>query len=47
MSIAPHADLNVFALPPDVDFELVRRVIDGADSPCAFVRDSGLESAFL
>lgn len=47
LSIAPRADLNVFALPPDVDFDLVRRVIGGADSPCAFVRDSGLESAFL
>lgn len=47
LPIAPRADLNVFALPPTVDFDPVLRIIAAADSPCAFVRDSGSESAFI
>jgi hypothetical protein len=47
LPIAPFADLSVFALPPDVDFAMLRRIIDAADTPCAFVRDSGAESAFV
>ncbi len=44
---APFADLSIFALSPDVDFEVLRRVIDAAHTPCVFVRDSGEESAFI
>ncbi|CAN5770688.1 hypothetical protein BH23ACT10_BH23ACT10_27250 [soil metagenome] len=44
---APFADLSLFALSPDVDFAALRRIIDAADTPCAFVRDSGEESAFI
>jgi hypothetical protein len=47
LPIAPFADLSVFALSPDVDFAVLRRIIDAADTPCAFVRDSGAESAFV
>ncbi|MBW3604210.1 MAG: Na-K-Cl cotransporter [Actinobacteria bacterium] len=44
---APFADLSLFALSADVDFSLLRTIIDAADTPCAFVRDSGDESAFI
>ena len=47
LPIAPFADLSVFALPPTIDFAALRRIIDAADTPCAFVRDSGAESAFV
>ncbi len=47
LTTAPFADLSIFALPPDIDFDFLRSVIDGADTPCAFVRDSGAESAFI
>jgi hypothetical protein len=47
LPIAPFADLSIFALPPRIDFAVLRRIIDAADTPCAFVRDSGQESAFI
>ena len=42
---APQADLNIFGLQPDPDFDTIRRLVDQTDSTCMFVRDSGLESA--
>lgn len=47
LSSAPFADLSVFALSPDVEFAMLRKIIDAADTPCVFVRDSGDESAFV
>ncbi len=41
----PQADLNVFGLPDDVDFEFVRRMVEHTRSTCLFVRDSGDENA--
>jgi amino acid transporter len=43
---APHADINVFGLREDPDFEELRRMSDQTESSCLFVRDSGHESAF-
>jgi amino acid transporter len=42
---APQADLNIFGLVPDLDFNFPRRMVDTTQSTCLFVRDSGLESA--
>lgn len=42
---APRADLNVFGLPSDPDFDFVRRMVEEARAACVFVRDSGQESA--
>ena len=47
LPIAPFSDLSVFALSPHVDFAMLRRIIDATHTPCAFVRDSGTESAFV
>jgi hypothetical protein len=41
----PQADLNVFGLPDDVDFDFVRRIVEQTSSTCIFVRDSGDENA--
>jgi len=42
---APHADLNIFGLLADPDFELARSLVDTTKASCMFVRDSGRESA--
>jgi len=42
---APQADLNIFGLQPEPDFDIIRRRVDQTDSTCMFVRDSGRESA--
>lgn len=42
---APRADLNIFGLPSDPDFDFVRRMVEETRAACAFVRDSGEESA--
>jgi amino acid transporter len=42
---APQADLNIFGLQPEPDFEVIRRLVDTTESTCMFVRDSGRESA--
>ncbi len=42
---APQADLNVFGLPDEVDFNFARRMIEETESTCIFVRDSGEENA--
>ncbi len=42
---APHADLNIFGLPSDPDFDFVRHMVDETRAACVFVRDSGDESA--
>ncbi len=42
---APQADLNIFGLQPEPNFDTIRRLVDQTDSTCMFVRDSGRESA--
>jgi len=42
---APQADLNIFGLQPEPDFEVIRELVDATESTCMFVRDSGRESA--
>ena len=38
---APQADLNLFGLVDDPDFDFVRRMVRETNSACLFVRDSG------
>ena len=42
---APQADLSVFGMLPDPDFDFSRRMVEATRSTCLFVRDSGQESA--
>jgi len=42
---APQADLNIFGLPSEIDFDWVRTTMAAAGSACLFVRGSGEESA--
>jgi amino acid transporter len=46
LPMAPHADLNVFGLLEDPQFEFMRSVSDQTESSCLFVQDSGNESVF-
>jgi hypothetical protein len=45
ITTAPQADLNIFGLQPEPNFDTIRRLVDQTDSTCMFVRDSGRESA--
>ena len=45
LSTAPQADLNLFGLITDPDFDFARRMVRATNSTCLFVRDSGHESA--
>lgn len=47
LGVAPEADVSVFALAAHVDFAVLDRIIDATQTPCAFVGDSGSESAFI
>jgi len=42
---APQADLNIFGLLRDPNFDFARSLVDTTGSSCMFVRDSGRESA--
>jgi hypothetical protein len=42
---APQADLNIFGLQPEPNFDTIRDLVDKTDSTCMFIRDSGRESA--
>ena len=42
---APQADLNIFGLVPDPNFDFIRHMVEETNSTCLFVRDSGRESA--
>lgn len=45
LSKAPQADISVFGLPDPVDFDAIRRLQERTRTACAFVLDSGDESA--
>jgi hypothetical protein len=42
---APQADLNLFGLTDDPDFDFMRSMVRTTRSSCLFVRDSGEENA--
>lgn len=42
---APQADINVFGLRPEADFDAMRTLVRATRSSALFVRDSGQESA--
>ncbi|MBT6006543.1 MAG: amino acid permease, partial [Prolixibacteraceae bacterium] len=43
---APNADLNIFGLVPNPDFEFMEKMVDETQTTCLFIRDSGLENIF-
>lgn len=42
---APHADLNIFGLPPQFSEAFMEQMLHDTNASCIFVRDSGHESA--
>ena len=45
LSRAPRADLNIFGISPEVNRDLMLKLVDTSRSSCLFVMDSGNESA--
>ena len=43
---APSADLNIFGLVPNPDFEFMEKMVSETQTTCLFIRDSGLENIF-
>ena len=41
---APQADLNIFSLPPNPDFDEIRDMLEKSNSACMYCRDSTKES---
>ena len=44
LSEAPRADLNIFGMTADLNFEFVKEMTEKTQSSCLFVKDSGHES---
>lgn len=44
-TLAPNADINIFALRKDVDLSRVRKRVESLETSCLFTLDSGLENA--
>ena len=44
LSEAPRADLNIFGMTADLNFEFVKEMTERTQSSCLFVKDSGHES---
>lgn len=42
---APQADLSLFGLPPQIDFDWMRRIVDRTSSASLFLRGSGEKNA--
>lgn len=40
---SPRADLNIFGLGDEVDFNFIRQMVEKTESTCIFVKDSGKE----
>jgi solute carrier family 12 (sodium/potassium/chloride transporter), member 2 len=47
LTAAPPADLEIFSLPPDPDFDQIRETIAKTRTSCLFCRDSEQESALI
>ncbi len=41
---APSADLNIFGLVPNPDFNFMEKMVDSTQTTCLFIRDSGMEN---
>lgn len=41
---APNADLNIFGLVPEPDFEFMEKMVNSTQTTCLFIRDSGMEN---
>lgn len=41
---APNADLNIFGLALDPDFEFMQKMVDNTQTTCLFITDSGMEN---
>ncbi len=46
ISVAPEADLNIFGLASEPNFEYIENVVQKSKTTCLFVRDSEMESVF-
>ncbi|MEE4259096.1 MAG: amino acid permease [Bacteroidales bacterium] len=44
ISKAPSADLNIFGLIPDPDFNFMEKMVTKTQTTCLFIRDSGFEN---
>lgn len=44
---SPRADINIFGLGDELNFEMMREMPEQINSSCLFVRDSGKESALV
>ncbi len=44
---APRADINIFGLGEQIQFDFMREITELSNSTCLFVRDSGFESALV
>lgn len=44
ISNSPAADLNIFGLVPNPDFNFMEKMVDQTQTTCLFIRDSGLEN---
>lgn len=43
---APMADINIFGLVPNPNFEFMDKMVEETQTTCLFIRDSGLENIF-
>jgi hypothetical protein len=41
---APEADLNIFGLTPEPDFDFMEKMVEDTSTTCLFIRDSGMEN---
>jgi solute carrier family 12 sodium/potassium/chloride transporter 2 len=44
---APKADINIFGMPEDPDFQFMRKTAERIKSSCLYVKDSGSENALV
>ncbi len=47
LETAPRADVNIFGIGDQLDFDAMRQSVDATKSSCLFVRDSGYENALV
>jgi len=44
IAVAPSADLNIFGLVPEPDFNFMENMVQKTRTTCLFIRDSGMEN---
>jgi len=47
LNSAPRADINIFGLPEELNFEMMRKTPEIMNSSCLYIKDSGKESALV